>query len=63
MSLDRYTVIEEAETWEIYNWLQYYSPDVILTKLKRAGFSTVEIIQGFGIDAADPNTSGVIAGL
>ena len=27
--LDKYTIIEKARTWTVYNWLQYFSPDAL----------------------------------
>ena len=27
--LDKYTIIEKARTWAVYNWLQYFSPDAL----------------------------------
>ena len=62
VSLDRFTVIEEDRTWEVYNWLQYFSPDSIRVELKQAGFGTVEFTEGFGIDRSDATTFGVVAG-
>jgi len=61
VSLDHYTVIEESRTWEIYNWLQYFSPDGVRNELEQAGFESVEITEGFGVDRTDEATFGVIA--
>lgn len=62
VSLDHFTVIEEDRTWDVYNWLQYFSPDSIRVELKQAGFGTVEFTEGFGIDRSDLATFGVVAG-
>ncbi len=62
VSLDRFTIIEKARTWDIYNWLKYFSKDEIRHELKDAGFSFVEFTGGFGIDRLDETTFGVIAG-
>jgi len=37
--LDKYTIIEEHRTREIYNWLQCFSPEDLEMELTRAGFS------------------------
>jgi len=61
VSLDRYTIVEENKTWEVFNWLQYYSRDTIRAQLKQAGFGTVEFSDGFGQDPSDPDVFGVVA--
>jgi SAM-dependent methyltransferase len=62
VSLDHYTVIEENHSWDVYNWLQYFSHDDIRTELEKAGFGSVEFTEGFGVDSSDVATFGVIAG-
>ncbi len=62
VSLDHFIVIEEDRTWDVYNWLQYFSPDSIRGELKQAGFGTVEFTEGFGVDRSDVATFGVVAG-
>lgn len=61
VSLDHYAVVEEDRNWEVYNWLQYFSRDDVRGELEQAGFGTVEITDGFGVDRSDPTTFGVIA--
>lgn len=61
VSLDHYTVIEEDRTWDVYNWLQYFSPDDIRAELEQAGFGKVELTEGFGVDPSDKATFGVVA--
>jgi SAM-dependent methyltransferase len=39
LSLDRYVIIEPDETWQIYNWHQYFSPERIEAELQAAGFA------------------------
>ncbi|MEW7994518.1 MAG: class I SAM-dependent methyltransferase [gamma proteobacterium symbiont of Clathrolucina costata] len=43
LALDRYVIIEPGETWQIYNWFQHFSPQMIESELKGAGFTVVEI--------------------
>jgi len=38
LSLDRYVIVEPGESWEIYNWLQYFTPESIEAELQSAGF-------------------------
>jgi len=37
--LDKYTIIEFERTRQVYNWLQYFSPDDLERELKEASFS------------------------
>ncbi|MBN1294785.1 MAG: class I SAM-dependent methyltransferase [Candidatus Latescibacteria bacterium] len=36
--LDKYTIVEENQTWEVYNWLQYFSKKSITKEFEAAGF-------------------------
>lgn len=35
VTLEKYTIIEEARKRAVYNWLQYYSKDSLIKELKR----------------------------
>ena len=61
LSLDRFTIIEAARTWEVFNWLQYFSPATIRAELEQAGFAAVEIVGGFDADSDSTASFGVIA--
>jgi len=64
VTLDRYIIVEPDETWEVFNWLQYYSPDSLRAELHAAGLST-DLITGSlsGLPLADDSELiGVIAG-
>lgn len=61
VSLDHFTIIEETHTWDVYNWLKYFSRDEIRLELEQAGFSNIDFTDGFGIDLTDETTFGVIA--
>ena len=63
VSLDRFTIIEQARTWEVFNWLQYFSPNDVRREIEAAGFSSIEFVQGFDVDPQDEMTFGIIAGL
>ncbi len=39
LSLDRILIIERIGTWEIFNWLQYYTPERISEEFREAGFN------------------------
>jgi cyclopropane fatty-acyl-phospholipid synthase-like methyltransferase len=40
--LDKYTIIEEARTRTIYNWLQYFSPESLRKEFEANGFKIEE---------------------
>ncbi len=44
LSLDRYLIVEPHETWQIFNWFQYYTPDSLQTELRDAGFEVVQMV-------------------
>ena len=62
-SLDRFLVVEPRETWQLYNWCQYYSPESAAAELSEAGFMVAAMTGGLdGQALADDNkTIGVIA--
>ena len=39
LSVDRYVIFEPSETWEIYNWFQYFSASDLQKELASAGFA------------------------
>lgn len=43
LMLDKYTIIKEKETVEIYNWLQHFSPESIREEVEANGFQIVEM--------------------
>ena len=63
VSLDRFVVVEPGESWQIFNWAQYYTPDSAAAELGEAGFM-VKVITG-GLDGEplddDSKTLGLIA--
>lgn len=40
--LDKYTIIEEAQTQTVYNWLQYFSPESLREEFAESGFKIEE---------------------
>lgn len=43
LALDRYIIVEPEITWQIYNWFQHYSPQMIEEELRESGFVVVEM--------------------
>ena len=41
--LDRYIIIEPKNTWQIFNWIQHFTPQMIKTELQAAGFAVVNM--------------------
>jgi SAM-dependent methyltransferase len=42
IGLDHYTIWEPQRCWEIYNWLQYFSPDQLQHEFAAAGLRIIE---------------------
>ena len=42
ITLDKYTIFEKTRTWEVYNWLQYFSQDSLKKEFEEIGFSVDE---------------------
>jgi len=61
ISLDHFVIIEENDTWDVYNWMQYYTPRSITSELNANGFELIDIVDGFGTNQTDDKTFGVIA--
>ncbi len=45
LSLDRYMIVEPHETWQIFNWFQYFAPESLQAELNSAGFA-VDLMVG-----------------
>lgn len=61
VSLDRFTIIEEHSTWEIYNWMQYFTPDSIAAELFANGFEVVDVTTSFDVDEDSEHSFGIVA--
>lgn len=63
ISLDRYFIIEPNDTWEIFNWFQYFTPESIETELNSAGFSITQMVGDLNGEPLQPDSHliGVIA--
>ncbi len=44
LSLDSYLIVEPNQTWRIFNWLQYFTPESIEEELNDAGFKVVQMV-------------------
>lgn len=44
LALDRYIIIEPSETWQIYNWFQHYTPQMIEEELRKTGFVVSSLV-------------------
>ena len=65
VALDRYLIVEPEETWEVFNWMQYFSIDSLKSELQQGGFVTEKITKGLSDIAADESCEvlGVIASI
>jgi SAM-dependent methyltransferase len=65
LSLDRYVIIEPRQTWQVFNWFQYFTSAGLRQELLDAGFEAREMSGGLTGEPweADGDLIGVIAGL
>lgn len=43
IGLDRYLIVTPDRTFQVYNWMQYYTPAVLIEELRAAGYSAVDV--------------------
>ena len=48
VSLEKYTIVEEARTFEIYNWLKYFTPEELSREFEANGLEIIEMYPDFG---------------
>jgi len=56
VSLDKYTIIGENRTFEIYNWLKHFTPEEISGEFEENGLDIVEMYPEFGSPAIGGNS-------
>lgn len=44
-SLERYLIVEASRSFEIFNWMQYFTPDAIAAELQEAGFKALGVFE------------------
>lgn len=59
VSLDKYTIIEEAGQRDVYNWLQYYDKESITKELEKNGFTVTEIYSDVAGTKFDKNSNDI----
>ena len=65
LSVDRYVIVEPGETWQVFNWFQYFTPEALQKELASAGFAVEQMsggLRGEPLEEAG-DTIGVIATL
>jgi len=65
LSVDRYVIVEPAETWQVFNWFQYFTPESLQDELDSAGFAVDHMSGGLSGEPLQPDSDfiGVIARL
>ena len=51
--LDKYTIVEEQRTREVYNWLQYFSVETIEREFNEAGLDVEDVLSNVAGDPFD----------
>lgn len=44
VTLDKYVIVERTRSWEVYNWLQYFSVETLRQEMEAAGLRIVEVL-------------------
>jgi len=57
VALDKYVIFTKEREWEVYNWLQYFSPDALRKEVELAGFTIVDIYADVAGGAYDADKS------
>lgn len=55
--LDKYTIVEQARTRTVYNWLQSFSPEALENEFEECGFSVGEYYSNVAGSPFDPAAS------
>jgi hypothetical protein len=55
--LDKYTIIESERTRQVFNWLQYFSPEDLEREFGAAGFRVTGIYSDVAGNPYDPKSS------
>ena len=63
LSLDRFIIVEPNETWQVFNWFQYFTPESLQAELTAAGFVVDQMVAGLTGETMkdDSDLIGVIA--
>jgi len=63
LSLDRFIIIEPNETWQVFNWFQYFTKESLQAELIAAGFAVDQMVGGLTGEPlkSDSDFIGVIA--
>jgi len=63
LSLDHYLIVEPTETWQIFNWLQYFTQQGIESELNNAGFGVETVVGDLAGNSLrqDGESIGIIA--
>ncbi|MBN2182256.1 MAG: class I SAM-dependent methyltransferase [Sedimentisphaerales bacterium] len=54
--LDKYTIIEAARTWVVYNWLQYFSTETLEAEFTECGFTIEKLYSDVAGSPYSPET-------
>ncbi|MEM1232432.1 MAG: class I SAM-dependent methyltransferase, partial [Pseudomonadota bacterium] len=56
VSLDKYTILDATGCREVYNWLQYFSPESLQQEVTAAGLQIAELYGDVAGGAYDPES-------
>lgn len=56
LALDRYLIVEPGRRREVFNWLQYFDPDVVAAELTGSGFEIEQVVDVLTGEPIGPST-------
>jgi len=57
VALDKYTIIEESRTRIVYNWLQYFSKELLRKEFEENGFEVESFYSNVSGETFDPEST------
>ena len=60
LSLDHYLILQPGRQFEVYNWLEHFTPEKLETELATAGFTVLQHAPAPRQNAAGPNSEAFI---
>ena len=57
MVLDKYTIVESTRSRTVYNWLQYFSPEVLQREFAECGLTIATLYSDVAGSPYDPSAA------
>ena len=57
--LDRFGIFEDGQDFEIFNWMQYFSPERLREEIEVAGFSNIELFGSLKLEPVSDSSNEI----